>query len=99
MRSPLFAKHLAFHRADCLGSHGDLSIWHEATRLHALLPPERPPLVTGADVLALGVPKGPVVGQLLRAVEDALDSADGIEPDRDTALVVLRRLAVAHVKA
>jgi poly(A) polymerase len=99
MRSPLFAKHLAFHRADCLGSHGDLSIWHEATRLHALLPPERPPLVTGADVLALGVPKGPVVGQLLRAVEDALDSADGIEPDRDNALVVLRRLAVAHVKA
>ena len=99
MRSPLFGKHLAFHRADCLGSHGDLSIWHEATRLLALLPPERPALVTGADVLALGVPKGPVVGQLLRAVDEELDSADGIEPDRDAALAVLRRLAVAHVKA
>ena len=98
MRDPLFLKHLAFHRADCLGSHADLSIHAAATRMLAELPPERPALVTGKDALALGVPKGPVVGQILQQVEDALDSLDGVEPTREAALAILAKLAAQHVK-
>ncbi len=98
LRDPLFLKHLAFHRADCLGSHADLSIHDAAVRMLAELPPERPALVTGRDALALGVPNGPVVGQLLRAVEEALDSLDGVEASRESALAILAKLASQHVK-
>jgi hypothetical protein len=64
----------------------------------AELPPERPALVTGKDALALGVPNGPVVGQLLRAVEEELDSLDGVEASRESALAILAKLASQHVK-
>ncbi|MBX3464113.1 MAG: CCA tRNA nucleotidyltransferase [Planctomycetes bacterium] len=75
LRSPHFAVHLAFHRADCLGSHGKLDV-HEFARAALLaLPPAPAPLLSGADVLALGVPSGPVVGELLRAVHAAADEA------------------------
>lgn len=91
MRSPGFPSHLAFHRADCLGSHGDLRLFHEAARRFAELPPERPPLLQGADVLALGVQPGPVVGRLLRAVETAAEEAPTAW-GRDEALALLREL-------
>lgn len=101
LRDPLFRQHLAFHRADCLGSHGDLSIHAAATRMLAELPPQRPVLVTGADVVALGIAEGPAVGRLLRAVEEALDgvdAADGAGATREDALAILARLAAARVK-
>jgi poly(A) polymerase len=91
MRSPHFAKHLAFHRADCLGSHGKLDIHDQAAAWFAALPPSSPPLVTGADVLALGVPAGPDVGRLLRAVHDAADEAPTAW-ERPAALVLLREM-------
>lgn len=98
LREPLFAQHLAFHRADCLGSHGDLSIHGEVTALLAALPPEREVLVTGKDALAAGVPEGPEVGRVLREVERVLDASPAIEPTREEALRVLQRLAAAIVK-
>lgn len=91
MRSPAFPSHLAFHRADCLGSHGDLRLYHEAERRFAELPPERPPLVQGADVLALGVRPGPEVGRLLRAVETAAEEAPTAW-GRAEALALLREM-------
>lgn len=98
LRERLFGKHLAFHRADCLGSHRDLSIHDAVVDLVAALPPVRPPLLTGADVLAAGVPQGPEVGRVLREVERVLDAADDTEPSRESALAVLHRLAAALVK-
>jgi poly(A) polymerase len=91
MRSPHFATHLAFHRADCLGSHGKLDIHTFAAAELAALPPASPPLVTGADALALGVPEGPLLGQLLRSVHAAADEAP-TPMDRPAALVLLREL-------
>lgn len=91
MRSPAFPNHLAFHRADCLGSHGDLRLYHEAERRFSELPPERPPLVQGADVLALGVRPGPEVGRLLRAVETAAEEAPTAW-GRAEALALLREM-------
>ena len=91
LRSPGFAQHLAFHRADCLGSHGRLDIHDFAAAALAALPPARPRLCSGADVLALGVPAGPAVGELLQALELRLDEAP-MALDRDAALVLLREL-------
>ncbi|MBL8752791.1 MAG: CCA tRNA nucleotidyltransferase [Planctomycetes bacterium] len=95
LRSPRFAKHLAFHRADCLGSHGKLDRYEFAAAALAALPPERPRLVDGKDVLALGVASGPAVGALLAALEAQLDELP-VAPDRATALVLLRDLATAR---
>ncbi|MEI6129293.1 MAG: CCA tRNA nucleotidyltransferase [Planctomycetota bacterium] len=98
MRSPLFPKHLEFHRADCIGSHGNLSIYEAALAELRSLPPLREPLISGSDVVALGVPKGPMVGQFLRAVHDALDVPAAPEPDRERALVLLRDLVMRDFK-
>lgn len=98
LRDSLFEKHLAFHRADCLGSHGDLSIHEAVTAMVAALPPIREALLTGADVLAAGVLEGPAVGQILKAVELELEAIDGTEPTRELALEHLRRLVATRVK-
>lgn len=48
--------------------------------------------LTGADVLALGVPEGPRIGALIRAVRDRW-LAGGCVADRETCLAWLRELA------
>ncbi|GGG35306.1 polynucleotide adenylyltransferase [Caldovatus sediminis] len=50
--------------------------------------------LTGADVLALGVPEGPRIGALIRAVRDRW-LAGGCTADRATCLAWLRELAGA----
>jgi poly(A) polymerase len=89
MRSKHFARHLAFHRADCLGSHGKLDIWEAARRELEALPPIAEVLVTGKDALALDVPPGPRVGELLAAVHAAADESP-TPMDRASALVLMR---------
>lgn len=97
LRSPDFPAHLAFHRADCSGSHGDLSIYDEARKLLAELPPEPPPpLCQGADVLALGVAAGPVVGEILRELQRQVDRLESV--DRSTALSLLETIVGEWVK-
>ncbi|MGE3174098.1 MAG: CCA tRNA nucleotidyltransferase [Planctomycetota bacterium] len=98
LRDPLFPFHLAFHRADCLGSHGNLSIYETVRELLAALPPLAKPLLSGADALALGVAEGPMVGELLRQAQRALDDGDDPAPTREQALAVLARLVAAAVK-
>jgi poly(A) polymerase len=98
LRAPLFAGHLQFHRADCLGSHGKLDIHAWAAAELARLPPlPPPPLVSGRDVVALGIAPGPRVGELLRAVQEALDG--GAATDRTGALAILARLARPHLNS
>jgi poly(A) polymerase len=98
LRSAGFPAHLEFHRADCTGSHGDLSVYEAAKRLLAELPPEPPAgLCRGADVIALGVPEGPAVGEVLREVQRRLDELE--RPDREAALALLETIVRARVKA
>lgn len=97
LRSPRFGQHLDFHRADCLGSHGNLSIHQAACRWLRELPPVPPtPLCCGRDVLALDVAEGPLVGEILRQTQAELDRL--VDPDREQALNILRRLTAPHVK-
>lgn len=96
LRRPDFARQLAFHRADCLGSHGKLAIHDAMSEEWRALPPVRPALCSGADVLGMGVPAGPMVGMLLRELDDAIDRME--VPDRAGALAELQRLVAERLK-
>ncbi len=74
VRLPMFAEHMALHRMDCLSSNRNLKAYHFIERFLEDTPAEqfRPAkLVTGNDVLRLGVRSGPLVGRILAAVEEA----------------------------
>lgn len=70
---PTFALELALHRLDCLGSHGRLDVFEflveQADEL-ARQPALRPPLLTGADLIALGLKPGPALGALLHEIRE-----------------------------
>jgi poly(A) polymerase len=92
LRMPAFDEHLALHRADCLASHRNLSIYDFIRQKRAEIPLEkmRPsPLVTGADLIAEGHVPGPKFRVILTAVEDA--QLEGRLLSRDAALQFVRR--------
>jgi len=74
LADPLFPEHLALHRLDCMGSHGDLAL-HDfavaARERFAAEPPRPPRVLTGDDLVAMGHRPGPRFAKILRAVEDA----------------------------
>jgi poly(A) polymerase len=49
-----------------------------------------PPLLTGDDLIALGIPRGPVYARLLRAVRAA--QLDGAVSDREGAFGMVAKL-------
>jgi poly(A) polymerase len=64
--APTFAVELELHRLDCLASHGDLSNYYflvDVVREQADEPILPDPWISGHDIMALGVPEGPEVGQ------------------------------------
>jgi poly(A) polymerase len=74
MQRGTFDTELEQHRVDCLASHGDLSNWRFLKKKVSLLSKEEikpKPLINGKDVLGLGYAEGPVIGKILRAVEEA----------------------------
>ncbi len=68
-----FPLELELHRLDCLGSHGRLDIYDflvaQARELQQQ-PEIRPPLLTGDDLLALGMKPGPAMGALLSEIRE-----------------------------
>lgn len=81
---PTFPLELELHRLDCLGSHGQLDVYEFLGRQQRELeekPEIRPPLLTGDDLIALGLKPGPALGALLaeireRQLQDELTSAE-----------------------
>lgn len=70
---PTLEEELKLHRADCLASHGDLSNWRflHAKRKELGAEEIKPaPLLTGHDLLKAGYPEGPLIGEILRGVEE-----------------------------
>jgi poly(A) polymerase len=68
-----FPLELALHRLDCLGSHGDLSHYNflvEQAEELKKKPAIRPPLLTGDDLIKLGMKPGPVLGALLAEIRE-----------------------------
>jgi poly(A) polymerase len=73
-----FPLHLELHRLDCLASHGDLSAWrycrrkyNEYSRKHAEEKLRPRPLLTGHDLIQLGLKPGPIFKKILSEIEDA----------------------------
>jgi poly(A) polymerase len=91
LRSAHFEDHLALHRADCLGSHGQLDLHRFCEERLAELSEEDlrpPPLLTGKDLMDMGYAPGPLFGEILTAVEDA--QLDGTLTDRAAAVDFVR---------
>ena len=73
MQRTTFQTDLEQHRIDCLASHGDLTNWRFLKRITKTLSQEEikpKPLLGGRDILALGFAEGPVIGEILKAVEE-----------------------------
>ena len=70
---PTFPLELELHRLDCLGSHSRLDVYDfllaEAKALEQT-PEIRPPLLTGDDLIALGMQPGPALGALLAEIRE-----------------------------
>jgi poly(A) polymerase len=72
MARPGFEDEMELHRVDCAGSHGmlDNHVFLRAKQEEFAREPLIPkPLVNGHDLIALGVKPGPVIGELLEAVQ------------------------------
>ncbi|PKO17607.1 phosphohydrolase [candidate division BRC1 bacterium HGW-BRC1-1] len=87
---------IALHRADCLASHGDTANCDLALgRIEELKQQGNgtvlaPPLITGKDLKALGLPTGPAYRKVLREVHDA--QLDGRVLNRESALEMAQNL-------
>jgi poly(A) polymerase len=69
-----FDEHLELHRLDCLSSHRNLENYDFVRRFLAETPPEqvRPPrLITGENLIGIGLKPGPQFKAILDAVEEA----------------------------
>jgi len=71
MREPLFMNLLALHKADILGSNGDLQNYNYAYTKYAELAQDLnpPALLTGYDLLNMNLTSGPLFKKILKKVE------------------------------
>jgi tRNA nucleotidyltransferase/poly(A) polymerase len=89
-----FPLELALHRLDCLGSHRQLDIYDFLVEQQAHLndqPHLHPPLLTGADMIALGMKPGPEMGALLHELRDH-QLADELKTPEEARVWVLEKL-------
>jgi len=90
-----FPLELELHRLDCLGSSGDLEHYHflvgQAAEL-ATQPAIRPPLLTGDDLIRLGLKPGKALGALLAEIREK-QLADELQTPRAAKAWVKKWLA------
>ncbi len=92
LRLEHFDEHLALHKADCLASHGGLDNYEFVRGKLTALPPEQlkpAPLVTGRDLIALGLAPGPEFKRILAEAEDL--QLEGRFGSREEALEWVQR--------
>ncbi|MGA8658331.1 MAG: CCA tRNA nucleotidyltransferase [Chthoniobacterales bacterium] len=93
MARETFPIELELHRVDCASSHGDLENYDflrdKATEFAAepIIPP---PLLTGDDLIGLGMTPGPRFGELLEAVQTA--QLEGEITTKEEALRLVQKL-------
>lgn len=89
--SPTFPTELLLHRVDCASSHRDLSNFDylvEQRRQFESEPVLPPRLLTGRDLIDLGMDPGPEIGRLLKAAYQ--QQLEDPEMDRDKLLAWIR---------
>lgn len=70
---PTFPLEIQLHRLDCLGSHGRLDVYDylvEQAKELEKQPEIRPPLLTGQDLIEMGMKPGPAMGELLAEIRE-----------------------------
>jgi poly(A) polymerase len=90
-----FPLELELHRLDCLGSFGDLEHYNFLLEQAAELekqPAIRPSLLTGDDLIALGVEPGKELGALLAEIRE-LQLADELKTSLEAKAWVKKKLA------
>jgi len=90
-----FPLELELHRLDCLGSSGDLEHYDFLVEQAEALkhqPAIRPPLLTGNDLLKLGMKPGPALGEMLAEIREQQLSDELKTPDEARAWVKRRLL-------
>ena len=90
-----FPLELELHRLDCLGSHGALDHYEFLVQQAAELekqPAIRPPLLTGNDLIALGLKPGPAMGVLLAEIREK-QLQDELKTPRQARAWARKRLA------
>lgn len=90
-----FPLELELHRLDCLGSSGDLGHYHFMTAQAAELerqPEIRPPLLTGDDLIRLGMKPGKSLGALLAEIREK-QLADELKTPRAARAWAKQKLA------
>lgn len=100
-----FPLELELHRLDCLASHGDLDNYNflqEFIRARAAEPVLPPPLITGHDIISLGIHNGPEIGHWKKAAYEA--QLNNLFADYDAAMEWLRQqisstASLAHPQA
>ena len=94
MARPTFELELELHRIDCESSHGDMRHYDYLKHQLETLTPEQidpPALISGHDLIAMGVPPGRTIGRILEAVKIA--QLEGAVQTRHEALAMARKLA------
>ena len=90
-----FPLELELHRLDCLGSFGDLAHFNflieQAAELKKL-PAIRPPLLTGTDLIQLGLRPGKQLGSLLAEIRER-QLADELKTPDEARVWVKREIA------
>jgi len=93
MSQPYFEQEMELHRIDCSCCHADLRIYEyirEKQEEFASEPLKPEPLVTGKDLLAMGMKPGKAIGDLLHQLED--EQLEGILKNRSQGLRRAREL-------
>ena len=94
MSRPTFQLELELHRIDCASSHGDLKYYDFLKHQLETMSAEEidpPALITGRDLLAMGLTPGRMVGRILDAVRVA--QLEGTVQTRNEALKLAGKLA------
>ncbi len=87
-----FDLHMALHKIDCLASHGDLTAYAFCQAKLEEFSKEPPPplrLVTGGDLIEMGLSPGPEFSAILRLVEDAI--LEGTVKTKEEGLALVRQ--------
>lgn len=88
-----FDLHLELHRLDCMASHKKLEAYEfckQKWEEFKSLPPPPLKLVTGKDLIAMGLKPGPKFSEIIRAVEDSI--LEGTVKTREEALDFVKAL-------
>jgi poly(A) polymerase len=97
MAAPTFEQELELHRVDCGSSNGftdNYEFLQAKGAEFAAEPLIPPPLVSGRDLIALGLPPGPEFKEILETVQT--EQLEGRLVERESALRLVRELLAAR---